>query len=96
MVEDLGYMLQLPTSLFQRRVVKYDAGVLTLCFDAILSKKALKAKDCIIEQTAPVHCLTDHHTVITVLASFEKMIEVLLVYGVYCLAVNAKKTKGKD
>lgn len=52
MVEDLGYMLQLPTCLFQRRVVKYDAGVLTLCFDAILSKKALKAKDCIIEQTA--------------------------------------------
>lgn len=96
MVEDLGYMLQLPTCLFQRRVVKYDAGVLTLCFDAILSKKALKAKDCIIEQTAPVHCLTDHHTVITVLSSFEKMIEVLLVYGVYCLAVNTEKTKGKD
>ena len=38
MVEDLGYMLQLPTCLFQRSIFEYDTGILTLSLDAILSK----------------------------------------------------------
>ena len=46
MVEDLGYMLQLPTCLFQHSIVEYDTGILALRLDAILSKKTLKAKDC--------------------------------------------------
>lgn len=48
------------------------------------------------KQSAPVHRLPDYHAIIAVLASGGKMMEVLLVHGVYCLTVNTKKTEGKE
>ena len=96
MVEKLGDMLKLSISLFQGCIVKYDTGVLALCLNAILTENAFKTKNSIAKQTTPIHCQPDHHTIIAVLSSGEKMVEILLVYGVYCLTINTKKTKGKN
>lgn len=93
MVEHPGDMFQFPTVFFQGGIVKYDAGVPALCPDAVSPKKALKTEDGMAKQSAPVHRLPDHHAVIAVLAGGGKMMEVLLVHGVYCLTVNTKKTE---
>lgn len=81
---------------FQGGIAKYDAGVPALCPDAVSPKKALKTEDGMTKQSAPVHRLPDHHAIIAVLAGGGKMMEVLLVHGVYCLTVNTKKTEGKE
>lgn len=96
MVEHPGDMFQFPTVYFQGGIVKYDAGVPALCPDAVSPKKALKTEDGMTKQSAPVHRLPDHHAIIAVLAGGGKMMEVLLVHGVYCLTVNTKKTEGKE
>ena len=96
MVKNLGDMLKLLTSLFQGCIVKYDTGVLALCLNAILPENAFKTKNSVAKQTTPIHCLPDHHTIIAVLSSGEKMVEILLVYGVYRLTINTEKTKGKN
>ena len=96
MVEHPGDMFQFPTIFFQGGIAKYDAGVPALCPDAVSPKKALKTEDGMTKQSAPVHRLPDHHAIIAVLAGGGKMMEVLLVHGVYCLTVNTKKTEGKE
>ena len=96
MIKHFAYMLKSLARLLYRRIIYYDTGVLVLRLNAILAKKTLEADNCLIHETTPIHCLTDHHSIVAVLTSFQQAIEFLLVYGMNRLSVYAEEAELED